>query len=274
MLTTVEVTNNQGSTLVLPIGEAVEGFYVADIDGLDPVKATLVSSSVAQQDGEQYQSSRREKRNVILKLGLEFGPRTGTIRDLRSTLYRYLMPKTEVRLRFYDDEVDYYVDIYGRVESADAPLFAKDPEATISLLCYDPDFYDPLGIVLSGNSTSDTSEFATTYDGSVETGFVFKAMVNRDLPELTIYNRTPDGTMTSLQFIGSLSAGDVLTISTVSGAKGAYLTRAGSDSSVLYGVSPYSNWINLFPGLNYIRVYAEGAAVPYTIEYTNKYGGL
>lgn len=273
MLTKVEVTNNQGSKLVLPLGEAVEGFYIQDISGLDPVKANLVSSSFAQQDGEQYQSSRREKRNIVMKLGMEFGPRTGSIRELRSTLYRFLMPKTEARFRFYDDD-DFTVDIMGRVEGNETPLFSKDPEATISILCFDPDFYDPLGLVLSGSTTADTSEFAVNYEGSVETGFVLKVMVDRDLPELVVYSRTPDGVMTNLQFIDPLVAGDVLTISTVSGAKGATRNRAGTDSSVLYGISPYSNWINLFPGLNYIRVYAEGAAVPYTIEYTNKFGGL
>lgn len=273
MLAKVEVTNKQGSTLVLPLGEAVEGFFVKDIDGLDPVKATLVSSSFAQQDGEQYQSSRREKRNLVFKLGFELGPRTGTIRDIRRKLYQFLMPKSEAYFRFYDDDGT-YVDIDGRVESNETALFSKEPEAVISVLCFDPDFYDPHSVIVSGSTTSDTSEFVMQYDGSVETGFVFNLAVGRDLPEVTIFSRTPDGVMTSLQFVAPLVAGDVLRISTISGAKGASYIRNGNDNPVLYGVSPYSNWINLFPGLNYIRVYAEGAVIPYTIEYTNKFGGL
>jgi hypothetical protein len=75
-------------------------------------------------------------------------------------------------------------------------------------------------------------------------------------------------------FAEPLIAGDVLTISTVSGNKHATLTRAGSDSSLLFGVAPDASWINLFPGPNYIRVYTEGAAIPYTITYTSKVGGL
>jgi hypothetical protein len=38
--------------------------------------------------------------------------------------------------------------------------------------------------------------------------------------------------------------------------------------------SSVSTWINFFPGTNYIRVYADGAAIPFTIEYTTKLGGL
>lgn len=276
MLTRVEVTNPQGATLAIPFGESVEGYFALPFDGLDPVKANLVSSSFAEQDGEQYQSSRRDKRNIVMPIGYDRGPRTGSIRDLRNRLYQFLMPKSEVRLRFYDDEVDYYVDIYGRVESHESEIFSLEPKANVSVLCYDPDFYDPLGVTLAGNTTSDTSEFVTEYDGSVETGFTFTLKPNRTMSEFTIYNRTPDGQMLNLQFIANdpLIAGDILTISTVDGKKGATRNRNGVITPVLYGISPYAAWINLYPGLNYIRVYAAGGPVPYTIEYTNKYGGL
>jgi hypothetical protein len=86
--------------------------------------------------------------------------------------------------------------------------------------------------------------------------------------------RSSDGTMGTMEFIAPLSANDVLTISTVPRAKGATLTRLGSDSSILYGIPGYSSWITLYPGENYLRVYATGASVPYTIEYTNRYGAL
>jgi hypothetical protein len=71
-----------------------------------------------------------------------------------------------------------------------------------------------------------------------------------------------------------LVAGDVLSINTVTGSKGATLTRAGVESSVLYGISPQSSWLELMPGVNTIRVYATGAAIPLSIEYINRYGGL
>jgi len=77
-----------------------------------------------------------------------------------------------------------------------------------------------------------------------------------------------------LEFKEPVLLGDMLVISTISGDKGATLTRAGSIKSVLYGITPVSNWINLFPGTNHIRVHADGAAIPFSIDYTTKLGGL
>lgn len=281
MLTKVEVLNNMGATLVLPLGEAVDGFFIEDIDGLDPGKATLVSSSFATQDGDQYQASHRSARNIVIKVGVEIGARTGSAATLRRTLSSYFRLKTEVRLRFYTDEMD-PVDIYGRVESNEWPLFAKEPEATISLLCLTtpstvnsgPDFFYPTPEVFSSATTSTTAETTLVYEGDVETGFKLTLNVNRSLDEITIYHRNEAGESSSLEFINPLVAGDVLTISTVNGQKGATLNRGGIVSSLLYAISPYANWIKLFPGSNFIRVNAEGAAIPYTLEYTTKFGGL
>lgn len=274
MLSKVEVTNQQGATLVLPLQNVFEGYVIQDIEGLDPVSANIVSSSFAQQDGEQYQSSRRDKRNIVLKLGLEASLYAlGTVRELRTRLYQYLMPKSEVRLRFFDTDGT-YVDINGRVEDFSSKLFVKEPEATISILCLNPDFVKPEPVILNANTVSNTSEFMIDYEGTVDTGLVMRLSVNRALNGFTIYHRLATGSIKTLEFAGVLSVGDVLEISTVSGAKGATLFRAGSDTPILYGVSPYSNWITLEPGPNYLRVHAEGAAVPYSLEYTVKIGGL
>jgi hypothetical protein len=257
---------------VLPIYDPSEGIYVKDIDGLDPVKAVLVSSSFATVDGAQYQSSRRETRDIMMKLGMELGYGLD-IRSIRQRLYSFFMPKTNARLRFFVEGVD-PVDIYGRIESMESALFAQDPEAFITLRCFDPDFFDPTPTIINQSTVSTTTEFPVNYDGTVETGIKLVMTTPRALSSLDIYHRAPDGTLRNLSFVASLLTSDKLTISTVSGAKGAVRTRAGSDASVLYGISPYSYWVNLFPGLNYLRVVATGAAIPFTIEYTTKYGGL
>lgn len=277
MLTKVDVITEQGTTLELPLQDSSEGYLVKDISGLEPVKANLVSASFANVDGEQFYSSRREARNVVVKLGLEVGYATGTGRQLRSNLYNFFMPQSTVKLRFYEDDMGGFVDISAVVESFDCPLFAQEPEATISLMCYDPDFIDPDPVIINGVTTDGTVEMLIEYDGTVETGFLFNLMVDRTLPEFTIHHRSSDNAIRSLIFEEPLSAGDVLEISTVTGAKGATLTiNEGGSESILYGIEATSNWINLFPGSNYIRVYVEepGDPIPYTIQYTTKYGGL
>jgi hypothetical protein len=144
----------------------------------------------------------------------------------------------------------------------------------LSIICFYPDFYSPESTLISGMLTSDEDPTYISYDGTVETGIELVITINRTLTELTVYHNPPNGETRTLQFVAPLVAGDVLTISTVPGNKGATLTRTGVDSSILYGVSPQSSWIELLPGSNGIRVYAEGAGIPLTIEYITKYGGM
>lgn len=279
MLTKVEARTRQGDLLSLPLEDDTSGYLVLPIEGLGPVKATLVSSSFAQQDGEQYHSSRRETRNIKLKLELSPDPATETVGQLRRKLYNFFMPKTEVTLRFYDEEDGAVLEanITGRVESCDPDLFTQEPTVDISIVCFDPDFVEIVPEVVSGGTTSGTTPILINYVGTVETGIELTLNVNRSLSEFTVYHVPPNDSIRTLEFDNvPLVAGDVLKISTVSGAKGATLTRAGVTSSVLYGVSPQSNWLELTPGENAIRVYhgASGAAIPLAIEYINKYGGL
>jgi hypothetical protein len=254
-----------------------DGLVLEDVDGLDPVKATIVSSSFAQLDGSQYHSSRREARNVTMKLGLKPDYVNTRVRDLRTKLYSWFMPKMPVSLRFIDDS-GLQVDIAGRVESMVAPLFSKEPEANISILCFDPDFIDLTPVTLTGNSVADTGTVTppvqVTYAGTVEAGMLFTMNINRTLTQFTLYLRGQDGNLQIMDFAYSFQAGDVLQVNTIVGNKFVTLTRAGTTSSILYAVSPQSAWLTLQPGDNYLRVYAVGAAIPYSVAYDNRYGGL
>lgn len=273
MLTKVEVRTVQGTLLTLPLTDISNGVAVEQIDGLDPVKATLVSSSFANMDGEQYHSSRREARNIVFKLGLEPDWAVQAVQDIRRRLYDFFMPKSQTSLRFYMDD-GLTVDIAGVVESFETDHFSKEPKVDISVMCFDPDFIDLDPVTVNGNTVSTSTETVVHYDGTVETGIKFVLNVNRALGEFSIYHRPPDNSLKTLEFAASLVSGDVLTINTLTGSKGATLMRTSTETSILYGISPQSNWIELQPGDNRIRVYAEGAAIPFTMEYTPRYGGL
>ena len=275
MLTKVEVITEQGVLLTLPLQDISQGYSVQDIEGLDPVKAILVSSTFAQMDGEQYQASRREKRNIILTLGYEPDYAVGTVQDLRKKLYSFFMPKQRVLLRFFQTG-EPVLQIYGRIESFVSPKFAKEPNAVISILCFDPDFYNPIPVVLSGNTTPTATEQQHVYSGSVESGILLKLFVDRVVSEFTFYHRPSDDYVRQLEFAvaSPLVAGDVLTISTIPGNKYVTLTRSGVNASLLYGITPQSSWIDFFPGNNKFRIHTAGAGIPYQIEYTPKFGGL
>lgn len=273
MLTKVEIRNSRGNLLVLPLENPTSGFPILDIQGLGPVKATLVSSSFAQLDGEQYQSSRRETRNLVFTIGFDPDYSVDSVQAMRMRLYSYFMTKSEINMEFFMDNL-LVVDISGRVETCEPTIFDREPAMTVSVMCFDPDFVDPLPVLVDGNTTSTDTETLYSYEGTVETGIRFTLNVDRTLGEFTIYQRRSDFALRSLDFSASLIAGDVLRISTVTGNKFATLTRSGTESSILYGVAPQANWLELPPGDNFIRVYAEGAAIPYSIGYDVKYGGL
>ena len=273
MLTKVEVRTTTGMLLVLPLEDASDGFVIEDIAGIDPVKATLVSSSFANLDGASYHSSRREARNLLLKLALEPDFVATTARQLRTTLYSYFMPKSTVSLRFFmSDELT--VDISGVVESFESSLFTKEPKVDISIMCFDPDFLELESVVVEGDTVADATEFLIEYNGTVETGIVFVLNVDRALTEFTIYHRPPDDQIVTLDFAAALEADDVLTITTIPGSKSVTLVRDATLSSLLYGMSPQSNWIELRNGDNHFRVYALGDPIPFTIEYIPRHGGL
>lgn len=282
MLKSFKVTNSQGSTLTMPFDDISTGFIVKEIEGLDPVKATLTSSTFATLDGEQYNSSRLETRNIVLHLELKPDYAHGSVKDLRDQLYKFFMPKSKVTFDFnmfdkFTSDIDlqnFDVTIDGRVESFTAPLFTNDPSVDISIICYDPDFSAVASIVASGNTTSGTTTKTITYDGSVDSSLIFKLSPLRSVSSLVITETCPDGTVLSQEFDIAMVSGDILTVSNISGEKSVILTHSAFDTHVLWAMTIDSDWLTLQPGDNVFTVFATGAVIPYTMEYVEKYGGL
>lgn len=279
MLNDIKVLNSKGDVLDLPLDDSVQGFVIQEITGLEPVNATLVSSSFANMDGAQFHSSRREPRNVKIKLGLETDNHIASVRDLRTGLYNFFMPKTEVALRFHFIEGEGVLDfldweVIGRIESFEAPIFAQEPVADISMICFDPDFRDLVPVKISDYTTSGATELAHNYKGTVEAGIEFVLRIDRNISFFQLFHRPPGGALRSMDFSYPFLAGDVLKVGTAHRAKYVTLVRGGVATDILYALSPQSGWIELFPGINKFRVLVPGAQMPYEINYTTRHGGL
>lgn len=273
VLTRIDVTNRRGNILSLPMEESENGYQIAEIEGLEPVKATLTSTSYANSDDEQYQAGKRGARNIKIKLDLDPGFNPQTYTTLRRGLYSYFMPKSEISMRFFLS-TGLYVDITGIVEEFSTPLFAEDPSVDISIMCFRSAFTDPRVIQLEGFTVDDGTNTEIDYPGTIETGTVLILNLNRALTDFTIYNMDEGGNLYQLDFTGALLDGDQLIISSLRGAKGIKLNRADVETSYLYGRSAQSSWIEFAEGLNQFRVYAEGDPIPYVLEYVVRYGGL
>lgn len=273
MLTKVEVTNRRGNMITLAIEEDDNPYQVAEIEGLEPVKANLTSSSYAGNDGEVFQGAKRAARNIKIKLDLDPDFVDDTFTTLRQGLYPFFLPKSEIRLRFYSD-TGLYLDINGVVEEFTAPLFEKEPTAEIGIMCYQPDFTDPRIVSVDGLTVDDDTNTVLDYPGTVETGTVVTLNLNRPITDFTIYNVDEGGNILQLDFTGTLLEDDMLVVSSLKGAKGITLTRTGISSSYLYGRSAQSKWIELSEGLNNFRIFTAGDPIPYVLEYVVRYGGL
>lgn len=275
MLSRIQAVSPTSDLLDFTLDDSDTGLLIqGEPGGLGPVKTNIVSSEFATIDGTQYQSDQRGERNITFQVGLEPDYTVDEEpADLRDRLYDFFMPGSPVSLKFYDTKkTPRYTN--GIVESCDPGYFQEEPTVDISIICNDPDMYDVTIIQETGNTTTTTNSVPLQYDGTSKTGIVFKLNVNRTMNAFTIYHERPDGLLGIMDFAIDLQAGDVVEVSTVRGNKYARLTRLGSTSSILYAVSPSSNWIEFARGENQFRVYATGAAVPWSLEYTKKYGGL
>ena len=283
MLTKIEIYTEQGTMLELPI-QSPNGYLVKDIAGLDPSKANIVSSPFALLDGAKYQASRIETRNIIFTIRPQPDYVTKTVDSLRSDLYLFFMPKSKITMKFFREGKP-TVEIVGYVESLETLLFTQSPEIVISVICMNPSFANISEMSLPVTpgafiSTSGVDAESVSYAGSIETGFIFSMTLpvgSAPLSSFALKHSFPSGGESVLNFVGGLIAEDTVVINTVSGNKYAYLTRAGATSSVLYAISPSSKWIKLYPGSNNLSVYAvrtAGEEIPWSIVYSDKFGGL
>ena len=279
MFTKVEVSNS-GGTLTLQLGDTSSGIFVQEITGLDPVKATLQSSSFANQDGAVFQTSRRDTRNITFALGLDPDPAVSSVRALRQQIYSYFMPKSTVTLKFFVDDTDDTSEdgyqITGVVESCESAMFAQEPVVNISLICFDPDFIDPIPVIIYGNTVGSTVNTHINYVGTSETGIQLNVSFNRAVSGFTVFFSSPGNPTRTMDVSipGGFLAGDSMNISSEWGGKGAYLVRSGGDNAALYAISPQSYWPKLQPGDNSFRVFVSGAAIPISLAYSTRYGAL
>lgn len=269
----VDIRTTSGLLMTLELNDVSDGLVLQDVGGLGPVEATIVSSSFASVDGKQFHSVSREDRQMTFQIGFKPDYVSTTVSKLRRRVYSFFMPKRSVAMTLYDSD-GLELDISGVVKTCEPSIFTKEPALDVVVNCTQPDFVDLNTVVLTGDTVDDSTETLVQYEGNIETGIVFTLNVNRSLSQFTIYHKPPDGSVRTLDFAGELEAGDILTINTITNFKGASLNRGGTESSVLYGISPQASWIQFDEGDNYIRVYAEGAAIPYSIEYQTRYGAL
>ena len=134
---TLKIQNQRGELYELTHDR--EHYTVMKISGLTLPHCNVNTSSAGMQDGEEYNSSHLEKRNLVITLALE-----GDIESSRQQLYRIFPLHSPVRVFFKNRNRDVTID--GYVETIDGDLFATREMMQISLICPNPFWEDLNGI--------------------------------------------------------------------------------------------------------------------------------
>lgn len=283
MLTKVEIFSPQPDAPTLPLGGLMpsdDPVFIRNIDGLGPVKADIATTPLASGRGALYQGSSIPSRNIVFTLGLNPDwEGEQTMASLRQILYRYLMPQSWTKLRFFSQELP-DVDIEGYVESMDPNIFSQDPEMQVSIICNKPDFIEADATIYSSIVDDGTAEFEFDYTGTVATGFELRIDASIDNPAYTgnlaiVVTAFGESQLFEVEPI-TVDGLKYFKLSTVSNAKRVQsIAKAdGALQNLLAGMSALSVWPEIKPGQNLISVAAAEFGQLWTLAYFNRYGGL
>lgn len=287
MIESVKIVNYLGESVEIELRSPEKsGFFIIDIDGLGPPKATINTNNVVGTDGSSFNSVRAEERNIVFRLGFHGVPGSLTIEDARQKSYKFFPIKSRVSIHVQTTNRTLYTT--GWVESNEPIIFSKQQNTTISVICPDPFLYDalnttrvttvgiPLGTfefpfedVLSQSPTLEfgsdivggSQEVEIFNPGDVAVGFVIEAYAALTLAA-PYFEKYVNGEWVGMQFVsienfisGGISAGDTVYISTLKGDKYAHIIREGVEYNVLSSLLDYSDlvWLQLDPGYNKFR---------------------
>ena len=302
MIKSITVINQLGDSVTLSLSEPWDtGLIITGIDGLGPPKANISSTDLAMGDGAVFNSSRIEKRNIVFHFRLtEVMGEDGisvekSIEDVRIDTYRYFQLKQKHRLIFETDTR--FVEIEGYVESNEPDIFNKEETANVSIICPNPFFFAKSATCIL-NGVNEAFEFPFSnesltedllvmgeysenvgegipYHGDVDSGVVMTIAAHGPCSGIRVVNmlskeRFVIDTSKIGQIFGDgnndVIAGDVLTFSSMPGAKTARLRRNSKEVTILPTISRTGQWLHLVNGNNVFYYRCESGESNIQIE--------
>lgn len=279
MLTEVKAYSSWQSAPTLYLdedGRAETDFVqIRNIDGLDPVKASVGVTPYGSTDGESYVGSSVLSRNIVLTLHPNPNWTNWSPEALRRLLYAYFMPKEVVQLEFYSNDMS-PVDIRGVVEDFSANAFSKDPEYIASIICPDPFFNTIEPVVLSGGVNDPPRDIQ--YNGNIPGGIQVKvSFVSGTAPnKLTIQIGDPNIGSFIVDSPSVVTASKYFQMSSVPMNKYVEnIANNGTITSLLSYISiGGSDWPMFEPGKNKFSVTSDHGVQNWELTYFEKFGAL
>ena len=299
MIKSITVKNylNKEITLELTRPE-LSGLIITSVEGLGPVKANINVTDISTSDGGIFNSSRLNKRNIIMNLVFLQSP-TESIEDIRQKTYAYFPIKRKVHLTIVTDNHTSETD--GYVESNEPDIFSQNEGCNISIICPDPFFYskndnatsfsgvEPSFLFPFANDSltepllemgvlQNKTEQLIVYDGNSEIGMSIHIHASGEATNITILNvltgdkmiLNTDRLKAILKTETAIIAGDTIIINTVRSDKSITLLRDGITTNILNCLDRGSKWFTLTKGDNIFSYDAETGATNLQFYIVNK----
>ena len=295
----ITVTNHAGESLVLDFRQPSEsGLFITAITGLGAPKADINMTDYAVIDGALYNSSRAQKRNIVLTIQPMRPFETNRLK-----VYEFFPIKKKVRLLIETDTRECYID--GYVETCDANVYSVFSRASVSILCPDPYFREtgttqqmyyrsdpsfefPIGTVANpppyilGELDDNYQVINIVYAGDADTGILLYLDIEAQVGDITLTNSSTHETMridadrVAVMTGQALGAGDAIQISTVPGDKYINLIRMGESINLISALSKDSDWLSLTVGNNQFAYDATSGRenIVVRVEYATAFVGV
>jgi hypothetical protein len=283
VLTEVKAYSSWRSAPTLPL--SVDGsaetdlIQVRNINGLDPVKASVNTSPFGSVDGASYVGSSVLSRNIVLTLHPNPNWDDWSYEGLRRLIYSYFMPKRPTRLVFYSDDM-IPVEIAGIVESVDVNMFSKDPELLVSIVCPDPYFTALDPVVLTGQTGLPglAPVSIVDYNGSIETGMRVKVTKSSSAVPTNIGIQIGDPKLIYFAVLATVNANMYFETSSLAMQK--YVQNVNIGTGIITNllskvhIQEGSLWPTFQPGENEFSVITDIGAHDWELTYFERFGGL
>lgn len=280
MLTEVKAYSSWPSAPTLLLSETgraeTDLIQIRNIDGLNPVKASVNTSPWGSVDGAAYAGSSVVARNIVMTICPNPDWENWTYETLRRLLYRYFMPKSQVRLVFESDDIS-PVEIFGIIEGVEVNQFSKEPEQVISIICPDPYFVAVDPTIVTGQTIREGgASTPITYNGSIETGILLKVTKVSGSDPTTIGIQVGDPEKGYFWVDAGVSATDYFQMSSLARQK--FIESVDMDTGVLTNLLALreegSSWPTLVPGVNNFSVITDQGVQDWELSYYERFGGL
>lgn len=235
-------------------------YDVVSVKGLNPPNAIINMSTIATTDGAIFNSSRADKRNIVITIVFH-----DDIETSRIQLYKFFPIKEPVTLFFHNTTRN--VKIEGYVESFECDLFERGQRAQISIVCPQSYFTDeeltyvsfstvtgefefPVDFLESGIEISkrdSNAQAVINYTGDSETGMIVELYTSGNVVRPVIRNKVTNETFV-LEM--ELEAEDKVVINTKRGEKSVVLYRGGQPTNIINKLVAGSTWLIVRPGTN------------------------